>query len=556
MSLFPVRISHVRVLLAEVGGALAAAVLIAGCGNNYRPVVTPVNSSGPPAQPTSYAVTVSYPSSTSDGVATIIDYSGDTIMAEASVGSAPIAFTIDNTSADGGTGYTYNSDHTITNFPVSTSLQQKSELVTTLSSCAQPINIDATGMGLWIGDLNIDSSPSNVNCLSKSTGVDIFSGSPQKQINAVPIAPASTPVFIAGAPTAGGQREFVISQNLGLSPTGVECNLTPSAEPPGTAQPIELSNNNLDVPIPLGKCPVFAVQTPDQRRLFVLNRGDDTITVINSQNPSLDSCTPFQNQNNQWVTCHPTIQLPAGSGPVYAEYNVATEQLVVANYDAGTISVINASLDEYGNDSNTYANPTCVAPGSTTSTYAGCGAITGGFGTITATIPVGPNPASVTVLFDGSRAYTANQGDCGSNCTATGNGTVTVVNLSSYTVEKTLPVTGLPRTVVSTENSLYGKVYAAAPNSDFLTIVETETDLIDTTILTEGNILDVRTTSQSGGSQTVTTYSGGSVTINNINYSSRVPGYGQPCNLPPSAMIAQYGANYTLADCQTVPNLP
>ncbi len=64
--------------------------------------------------------------------------------------------------------------------------------------------------------------------------------------------------------------------------------------------------------------------------------------------------------------------MTAIAGPVYAEYNAATSQLIVANYDGGTISVIDVSLDVYGNDSPT-------------------------FGT-TFTIPVGNNPASVTVL--------------------------------------------------------------------------------------------------------------------------------------------------------------
>lgn len=59
MSLFPMRSGHVCTLLAPTGAALVAAVLIAGCGNNYRPVVTPVNGSGPAAQVTSYAVVVS-----------------------------------------------------------------------------------------------------------------------------------------------------------------------------------------------------------------------------------------------------------------------------------------------------------------------------------------------------------------------------------------------------------------------------------------------------------------------------------------------------------------
>lgn len=291
----------------------------------------------------------------------------------------------------------------------------------------------------------------------------------------------------------------------------------------GAATPIELSTDSTDTPITLGKCPVYAIQSPDQKRLFVMNRGDDTITVINSQNNTLDQCTPFLNQNGQPVTCHPTLPLSttavaatgitppngtsgmaAHAGPVYAEYNSTTNQLVVANYDGGTISMIDVTLDEYGNDSST-------------------------FGT-TYTIPVGNNPASVTVLADGSRAYTANQTD----------GTVTIANLSSHTVEKTLTVVGHPRTVASTQNSLFGKVYAASPDSPYLTILATLTDLVDTTVLVEGNIVDMRVSTQNGSS-------------GNNNIVSRSPGHGQPCNLPPALMVSTYGANYTLKQCQTIP---
>jgi DNA-binding beta-propeller fold protein YncE len=278
----------------------------------------------------------------------------------------------------------------------------------------------------------------------------------------------------------------------------------------------------------VGKCPVYAIESGDQQRFFVLNRGDDTITVINARNNTLDACTPFLNQNGQTVNCHPTLPLstsavtatgvtpPNGTagmtaiaGPVYAEFNQATQQLVVANYDGGTISVIDTSLDEYGNDSAT-------------------------FGT-TYTIPVGntatPNPASVTVLYDGSKAYTANQND------GTGNGTVTVVNLSTHTVEKTLTVVGHPRTVANTQNSEFSKIYVASPDSPYVTIIEsspTVTDLIDTTVLVEGNVVDLRVTSQNGNS-------------GNANFTSRVPGYGQPCNLPGAASLA------SLAACQAIP---
>ncbi len=229
------------------------------------------------------------------------------------------------------------------------------------------------------------------------------------------------------------------------------------------------------------------------------------------------------------MTCHPTLPLsttavtatgitpPNGTsgmgavaGPVYAEYNSTTNQLVVANYDGGTISVIDVGLDEYGNDGPT-------------------------FGT-TFTIPVGNYPASVTVLYDGSRAYTANQAD----------GTVTIANLASHTVEKTLTVVGHPRTVVSTANGLFDKVYAASPDSPYLTILKgtpSESDLVDTTILVEGNIVDVRVSTQNGVS-------------GNANVSSRTPGFGEPCNLPPTPgnpTPAPTGTQTALQACRAIP---
>ncbi len=523
MRLFPTISGQARVLLAEAGAALAIAVLIGGCGDNYRPVVTPVNTSGPPAQPTSYTIVVSAPSPTTAGVVTIIDYSGDSILTEAPIGPGPQVFTLDEL---GATGYTINSDGTMSNFAITTSLQAKNVSESTLPTRSVPVNIMAPSSGLWATDLT-------------GNGVDLFQGSPQAYKLSIPIgstaSAATMPVYVAGSATLTGQREYVLSQNVPNTPAGqIACSLSPRTAPTGVITPIEITSNTADPSIPVGKCPVYAVETPDQQRFFVLNRGDDTITVINSNENSLDSCTPFLNQNGQLVHCHPTLPLstsavtatgitpPNGTagmtsiaGPVSAEYNQATQQLVVANYDGGTISVIDVSLDEYGNDSPT-------------------------FGT-TYTIPVGntatPNPADVTVLYDGSKAYTANQNDGAEN------GTVTVVNLSTHTVEKTLTVEGHPRSIASTQNSEYSKVYVASPDSPYITIIEstpTVTDLIDTTVLVEGDVVDMRVTTQNGSS-------------GNPDFTSRVPGYGQPCNLPPSLMVSTYGASYTLANCQTLP---
>jgi hypothetical protein len=511
MSLFPMNLRGTRALLIQSVVAIAVAAVISGCGSTYRPVVTPINPTGPAAQPSSLAIVISSPSTTSDGIATVIDYSGDTIVAEAAVGLAPVAFSLDE---NGTTGYTVNSDGTLTNFPATSSLQEKNVTYSTLPSAAQSVNLFSPSSGLWVADLD-----GNV--------ADVLTGSPETFKLSIPVAPI--PTEIAGPGTVG-TRNYAISLNNSKSSTlsydDMTCNTAPSTvTQTGEADALEIASYTVSAQIPVGVCPVYAIQGSE--RLFVLNRGSDTITVINSQNNTLDSCTPFTNQNGQTVNCHPTLPLsttavtntgitpPNGTtgmtavaGPVYGEYISATQELVVSNYDGGTISVIDVSLDEYGNDSST-------------------------FGT-TYTVPVGntatPSPASVTALADGSRAYTANQNDD----SGTGNGTVTIVNLTSHTVEKTLSVVGHPRTVVSTSNSLYGKVYVASPDSPYVTIISTEEDIVDTTVLVEGNVVDVRVSTQNGSS-------------GNSNTMSRRPGAGQPCYMPGTA------AEASLTACQTLP---
>ncbi len=510
---------HTRARLVQMGVVCAVAALVSGCGNNYRPVITPVPTTGPAAQPSSFAVVVSAPAVTSPGIVTMIDYSGDTILAQAPIGPGPSTFSIDWFGAD---GYTVNSDGTLSNFPVSTSLQAKNVTYTTLPTSFQPVNFFTPSAGLYATDIS-------------SNSIDVFSGFPQSYKLSIPVAP--TPVIMTGA-AQSAQRDYAVSQGNsqgGNVASGVTCNQSPSTATLGEVDSIEVATFTVSAQTPAGKCPVYALESTDTRRVFILNRGDDTVTVINGQTNSLNTCAPFTSQTGATVNCHPLLPLslnavsainaqcaanhstipPCGgppngtagmtatAGPVFAEYSPISNQLIVANYDGSTVSVIDVSLDQYGNDSAT-------------------------FGT-TFTIPVGNNPASLTALADGSRAYTANQTD----------GTVSIVNLTSHTFEKTLPVAGHPRTVVSTQNSLYGKVYVASPDSPILTILRTDLDLVDTTILIEGNLVDVRVTTQNASQ-------------GNAFVTSRVPGYGQPCYLPPALMTQTYGANYTLQNLPDV----
>jgi YVTN family beta-propeller protein len=500
MKLFSSRFNQAHARLVKASAIVVSGAVLAGCGAGYRPVISPINPSGPAPQPTSLVAVVSSTGQSTPGVATIIDWSGDTIMATSPIGPGPTSFTVDQT---GSNGFTVNTDGTLTNFPVSTTLQLKNVEYSTLPSTASIVNLFSPSAGLWASDLTGDV-------------VDVLTGFPATYKLSVPVA--ATPMTVIG-PGSIGQRNYAISQGFS-DPTGVACNVSPrTVGAAGEADAIEVASFSVSARIPLGICPVYGVQSADSRRLFVLNRGDDTITVINSQDNTPDSCTPFQNQSGQTVYCHPVLPLslsavnrinaackisgstlpPCGgppngtagmtniAGPVSAEFNTATNQIVVADYDGGTITVIDVSLDVYGNDAPT-------------------------FGT-TYTIPVGTNPSSVTVLHDGSRAYSADQADS----------TVSVVNLSSHTLTKTLSVNGHPRTVASTQNSLNGKVYVASPDSPYLTILRTDQDIIDTTLLVQGNIVDVRTSTQDANR-------GNNVVV------SRKPGFGQPCNLPPNVL--------------------
>src|SRR5271156_3090150 len=126
-------------------GALLVLVGSTGCGSQYRPVINPVTQTGPPSAPTSYVVVFSQPglipaatlpanlppcptvngvvqAYANPGVVTLLNFSGDSIMATAEVGNGPLTFALDSA---GSTAYSENCDGTISSVPISTSLQTR-----------------------------------------------------------------------------------------------------------------------------------------------------------------------------------------------------------------------------------------------------------------------------------------------------------------------------------------------------------------------------------------------------------------------------------------------
>lgn len=461
-------------------GVLALVTLgLAGCGNQYRPVVTPINPTGPAALPTANVVVVSQPGYSplapgvigpcapgvtygTPSVYSLVNFSGDSLMNQANGGNGPLTFALDT---GGALVYGPNCDGTLTNATASTTALvskdiQTSTLLPSSSNWVPSNNLLANG-NLYVTEI----CPGGTACVCPNGAttcmnfVSQMTGSPEALKQDIPVAPSL--INLTGFSTA--ERLYAISQGNsggGTQPAWGDCATPSNVTVNGEADAIETTTNTISATLPLGICPVYGFMTPDAQRTFIMNRGSGTVTVINSQLNAIDAA-------------HPSI--PVGAGPVYADYYRQAQLLVTANYDSNTISIIDVSLDQYGNDSTT-------------------------FGRVLATVPVGLHPVEVSVLQDGSRVYVANQGDL--TTTPATPGSVSVVNLSDFTVEKTIALTANPHAIASVYNYPIGKVYVSSQNSPYLTVIRTDTDVVSATPEMQGNIVEMRVSSQYPGQAT------------------------------------------------------
>lgn len=443
-----------------------------GCGETYRPVVSAINPVGPASQPTKYAVAVSSPSSTQPGLLTFVDVSGDTVLSTPQIQSNPSYFAVNS----GGTqGFTINAAGALDTFALSspTSLLTQNIVQATLPAGLTPVSVQAITLSgsatdLFIPETQTSSAAASIAVLS-STGPSLL-----EQV-AVP----DNPVYVFGA--QGTARVYAISQGSVSGAKGSVAALE-------SASPIAVSAT-----IPVGVTPIYGVMTSDARRAFVLNKGSGNVSVINVTNNAADSTTP---------TIPATGTL--GTNPVWADLSPTTTQLLVLSAgngtSAGTVSIIDIPLctvtTVVGNPGCNTSNPTDAAT----------------FGTIEATVKVGINPSMISVLQDGSFAYVINQTDSTGLCTA-GEGSVSVISLTSDTVVSTICaisttagtatatsspglIYGHPNSVISTTGSPTGKVYVTSGDSNYLSVIYTDTNTVQQHINLQGTGVRVLVTAQ------------------------------------------------------------
>lgn len=422
--------------------ALAAVSLgsIAGCGNTYRPVVTSINPVGPASQPTKYAIVISSPGPKLPGLVTIVDFSGDSVLVTANIGVAPYFLWLN---AAGGTGYTLNGDKTLTSFDISPSLQTRDVVQTTLLDNANSNSIFSDTTALFVTEPG------------RNAVAQLKESPPPPSLNQeFPIDPGYSPVYIAGH--SGSPRAYVISPK--------------DDGGPGEVAAIEMASSTISNKIDVGRGPVYGVMTSDGKRAFIMNKTDGTVSVINAQTNQLDVLPTLPAPGA-------TNPIPVGNSPIWADLVPIRNELVVANEGDGTtkgsVSIISIPLCS---TAALPGNPNCDPNNPIDAN---------GFGQVLATVPVGVDAQMVAALQDGSRAYVINKADS----------TVSVVNLTTNTVTATIPVPDSPHPtfIACISGTPTGKVYVTSPESDRMTIIRTDTDVVETTVPLQGKGIMVRT---------------------------------------------------------------
>ncbi len=268
--------------------ALAACVgMVTGCGNTYRPVLSTVGVVGPAGQPTKYAMAVSSPSLltptqqcplagqvATNGLLTMVDFSGDTVLVTASLDVNPYFLWLN---ASGTTGYTLNCDKTLNSFDISTSLISSQVLESTLPPGSNPVSIFTTPLSTYIADPGVSS-------------INQLVSTPPALKQQLPVPAGYSPVYVVGQ--SSGTRAYALAEAVGGAAGGV----TPGG--PGEALAIETGPNNISATIPVGSGPVYGVMSVDQRRVFIMNQTDGTVSVINAQNNALDTPSEYDSGGN------------------------------------------------------------------------------------------------------------------------------------------------------------------------------------------------------------------------------------------------------------------
>ena len=340
--------------LAAGASVVALCVLIAGCGDVFRPVATPLPQPAPDPQnfriaaftscqvitdPMDPTAKICNPTGATSMV-TDLNVSGDTVEGVVPVGHSPIFALVENN--------TLSVIVTTADFDNDT-ITQHSDSHGLATTAAAPVISAATTIGLPAG-----AKPSS---LVTANGTTYVAESGRNVVGVISGA-LTTEIPVGADPV-----------NLTVLPNGKKVYVVNQADNSVTV--ISTTDNSVLATIAVGSNPVFAVPSADSTHVFVVNKGAGTVSVIDATSDVLAS-VPCSTQP---CAVNP---LPVGLAPNFAATDVRNQRIIVTNSNSGSISIINADP----------TSPTFLA---------------------VTNVAVGTTPTSATPLTDGSRIYVANR---------------------------------------------------------------------------------------------------------------------------------------------------
>ena len=286
---------------------LSSLLFIAGCGDTFRPIATPLPKPSPdPSEPhTAVVIFKGGPASGSGAPAPSnsmqINVAGESISGQVPLGVDPVYAAISSSVISvNQTDSSLSIYGTLSGNFSATSTPPPSVLTVSLPGDAVPVFAVQAAGGIYVAF----SGHNKVGLVS--TG-NAFTGE-------IPVG--TKPVALVALPN--GSKVYSINKGS------------------NNVSAINTSDNTVSATISVGTTPVWGVASPDGARIFVLNQGDGTVSVIDTAS---DTVIPPPGVASSNVT------VQVGTGPNYAIYDSHLNRVYVTNQSSNTLSVIDSDAN-------------------------------------------------------------------------------------------------------------------------------------------------------------------------------------------------------------------
>lgn len=275
--------------------SVLAIVFIAGCGDQFRPTITPVVKPGGDPSNLGQAVVLSTNPSGS-GSNMHIDTSGDTNVGVVSVGANPVFL------AKGGSrALVVNGDGTVTLY---IALLPTSTVVTTSVLPAATSGQVAAGVGV------------NGNLYVANMGTN--------DVSVIPIVGT-----VANAAVPVGSQPVSVAGSIGLTGVGAT-KMYVVNNGSNNVTVFSAVDNSFIKTITVGSQPIWGVMSTDTGAVYVVNQGDGTVSVIDT---GIDSVI---------------TTIPVGASPNFAYFDSSLKRVYVTSTGSSTLSVIKGDTINLG----------------------------------------------------------------------------------------------------------------------------------------------------------------------------------------------------------------